>query len=68
MPDLKLLTPRECEVLTHLAQGQQNKEIALALGIAEHTVENHLKHIYHKLGVQNRVEAVLLFWKHHGEG
>jgi two-component system, NarL family, response regulator YdfI len=63
MSHLTDLTQRECDVLVLLAQGQQNKEIALALGIAEHTVENHLKRIYRKLGVRNRAEAVMLYWK-----
>jgi DNA-binding NarL/FixJ family response regulator len=61
MGQLDTLTKREYEVLILLSHGQQNKEIALALSIAEHTVEQHLKHIYQKLGVSNRTEAGILF-------
>ena len=62
---LEVLTQREYQVLSLVSHGQQNKEIACALGIAEHTVEQHLKHIYQKLSVGNRTEAGLLYWKQH---
>ena len=52
------LTARELEVLQSLAQGLANKQIALALGISEHTVKFHVSAIYAKLGVTNRTEAV----------
>jgi DNA-binding NarL/FixJ family response regulator len=52
------LTPREVEVLQQLAVGLTNKQIALALGISEHTVKYHISSIYGKLGVMNRAEAV----------
>jgi DNA-binding NarL/FixJ family response regulator len=52
------LTFRELEVLQSLAQGLANKQIALALGISEHTVKFHVSAIYAKLGVTNRTEAV----------
>jgi len=52
------LTTRELEVLQSLAQGLANKQIALALGISEHTVKFHVSAIYAKLGVTNRTEAV----------
>lgn len=52
------LTARESEVLQLLAQGLANKQIALALGISEHTVKFHISSIYTKLGVTNRTEAV----------
>lgn len=67
MPSITSLTPREHDVLRLLARGNHNKEIAQTLGIAEHTVENHLKHIYRKLAVQNRVEAALTYWKLGGD-
>jgi two-component system NarL family response regulator len=38
-------------------QGQANKQIAFSLGIAEHTVKNHVKNILSKLGVQDRTQA-----------
>jgi DNA-binding CsgD family transcriptional regulator len=60
---MNTLTRREYEVLALLARGQQNKEIARVLGIAEHTVEQHLKHIYQKLEVGNRTEAAALYWE-----
>ena len=59
---LESLTRREYEVLSLLSKGKQNKEIARSLNITEHTVEQHLKSIYRKLTVCNRVEASRLFW------
>jgi LuxR family maltose regulon positive regulatory protein len=52
------LSPRELEVIQHLAAGTTNQEIALSLHIALGTVKNHLKKIYGKLGVHNRTQAV----------
>lgn len=52
------LTEREAQVLGLLAQGLANKQIALALGISEHTVKFHISAVYQKLGVANRAEAV----------
>ena len=52
------LTPREVEVLQHLAQGMANKQIAEALHITEYTVKDHLKNILAKLRVADRTEAV----------
>jgi two-component system NarL family response regulator len=52
------LTPRELSVLRLLANGHSNKEIAAALGIAERTVKTHLGHLFEKLGVTSRTEAV----------
>lgn len=52
------LTAREKEVLQLMAQGLANKQIALALGISEHTVKFHLSSLYAKLGVSSRTEAV----------
>jgi DNA-binding NarL/FixJ family response regulator len=52
------LTGRETEVLSYIAQGQTNKQIALALHISEHTVKFHVSSIYSKLGVSNRTEAL----------
>ncbi len=51
------LTPREIDVLDHVARGRSNKEIAIALEIAENTVKNHLKNILEKLHLENRVQA-----------
>src|SRR5512137_1139783 len=52
------LTPREVEVLQHLAKGMANKQIAEALHITEYTVKDHLKNILAKLRVADRTEAV----------
>jgi DNA-binding NarL/FixJ family response regulator len=52
------LTERESEVLAILAKGLANKQIAVSLGISEHTVKFHVSSIYAKLNVTNRTEAV----------
>jgi two-component system NarL family response regulator len=52
------LTPRELATLRHMADGRTNKEIAAALGISERTVKTHLGHLFDKLGVASRTEAV----------
>ncbi|QCU78652.1 response regulator transcription factor [Citricoccus sp. SGAir0253] len=52
------LSPREVEILEHLARGRTNREIAAALFISQATVKTHLHHVFHKLGVGNRTEAV----------
>ncbi len=52
------LTDRESEVLGLVAKGLANKQIAVKLGISEHTVKFHVSSIYTKLNVTNRTEAV----------
>jgi DNA-binding NarL/FixJ family response regulator len=52
-------TARELEVTTLLAQGMSNREIAANLFISEHTVRNHLGHVFDKLGVSSRTQAVV---------
>ena len=52
------LTNRETEVLNLLSKGLANKQIAIVLGISEHTVKFHVSSIYTKLNVTNRTEAV----------
>ncbi|QKT04030.1 response regulator [Ectothiorhodospiraceae bacterium 2226] len=54
------LTPRETEILHHLADGQSNKVIARELGISDGTVKLHVKAILRKLCVHSRVEAAVL--------
>lgn len=52
------LTPRELSTLRLMADGKSNKEIANTLGISERTVKTHLGHLFEKLGVTSRTEAV----------
>ena len=54
------LTPREKEILCHLAEGQSNKVIARELGITDGTVKLHVRSILRKLRVSSRVEAAVL--------
>lgn len=53
------LTPRELEVLKMIAAGMPNKRIAFRLKISEKTVRNHISHIYEKLQIYDRSQAVL---------
>ena len=59
-PGFGELTPREAEILCHLAEGQSNKVIARELGISDGTVKLHVKSILRKLRVHSRVEAAVL--------
>lgn len=64
-PTPRDLTERERQVLALVAQGKTNKEVALALAIAERTVEFHVTNLLAKLGLASRVEAAV--WaKEHG--
>ena len=54
------LTPREMEILCHLAEGQSNKVIARNLNISDGTVKLHVKAILRKLEVHSRVEAAVM--------
>lgn len=53
-----VLTHREKEILRSIIEGQSNKEISHTLYVSVETVKSHIKSIYHKLQVKNRVEAV----------
>jgi DNA-binding CsgD family transcriptional regulator len=55
------LTEREREILACAAAGRGNKEIANQLCVSVDTVKTHLHHIYRKLSVNGRVEAVLAY-------
>ncbi len=57
------LSQREEEILQQLSKGYSTKEIADHSSISAHTVRTHLKHIYEKLHVRSRTEAVLKFLK-----
>ena len=52
------LTPREAEVLAHIAAGESNAEIAAALFVSEATVKTHINHIFGKTGVRDRAQLV----------
>jgi LuxR family maltose regulon positive regulatory protein len=54
----EVVSEREVEVLRHLASGTANREIAERLFVSLDTVKTHLKHIYNKLGVHNRTQAI----------
>ena len=56
---IDVLTPRELDVLRHLARGQSNKRIALELGVAEKTVKTHVGHVLAKLDLTDRTQAAL---------
>lgn len=57
------LTRRELEVLSALAAGNTNKQIAADLGLSLNTVKFHVKNLFQKLGVHNRSQAIALYLK-----
>jgi DNA-binding NarL/FixJ family response regulator len=59
------LTSRELEVLTLMADGHNNGQIATALYVSENTVKTHVSKIFAKLGCRDRAAAVLVAWKRH---
>jgi pimeloyl-ACP methyl ester carboxylesterase/DNA-binding CsgD family transcriptional regulator len=54
------LTAREGEIVERIARGLDNAQIAAQLGLSEKTVRNHITHIFDKLGVQTRAQAIVL--------
>lgn len=59
------LNPREREIVTLVAEGKSNKEIAAQLGLAENTVKNHLKNILATLHLENRVQVAVSVLNEH---
>ena len=60
---LSRLTRRELEILSSLAAGRTNKEIAAEKAVTTNTVKYHVRNLFEKLGVRNRGQAIALYLK-----
>jgi two-component system, NarL family, response regulator LiaR len=58
-PDPDALTPKEAEVLRHVASGESNRVIAAAPGVSEETVKTHVANLLSKLQAENRAQATV---------
>jgi DNA-binding NarL/FixJ family response regulator len=59
-----LLSPREHEIVSKVAEGMRNREIAKLLHVSEHTIKNHLFRIFERLGISSRSELILYLHSH----
>lgn len=59
-----LLTRREEQIASLVAEGLKNREVAEQLKLSEHTVKNHLFHIFERLGISSRAELILYLFSH----
>jgi DNA-binding NarL/FixJ family response regulator len=59
-----LLTPREEQIASLVAEGLKNREVADHLKLSEHTVKNHLFNIFERLGISSRAELILYLFSH----
>lgn len=66
--DVGTLSPAESRIMKSLSLGLQNKQIAHDLGISESTVKSHLAHVFAKLQVQNRSQAIVVYSRLASEG
>jgi DNA-binding CsgD family transcriptional regulator len=62
-PGMKSLGVSEFQVANLVAEGMRNRQVALKLGLTEHTVSNYLFRIYNKLGISSRVELAVYIMK-----
>ena len=64
MTKLEMLSPREMEVLAQISESMTNEEIGVKLFLSPKTVKTHLRNIFEKAGIRNRVEAALIYTRY----